>query len=87
MEKNAEELMFENISKNLSDADEYPAMMQMHARCVSIISHLWNVQKGERAIGSATTGSSEAIHLGGVCLFSPSSFSPPIPFPRSISIS
>ena len=27
MEKQAEELMIENISKNMSDADEYPAMM------------------------------------------------------------
>jgi len=43
-------------------------MMQMHARCVSIISHLWGVQKGEKAIGSATTGSSEAIHLGGLAM-------------------
>lgn len=60
--------MFENISKNMSDADEYPAMMQMHARCVSIIAHLWGVQKGEKAIGSATTGSSEAIHLGGLAM-------------------
>ena len=40
----------------------------MHARCVSIIAHLWGVQKGERAIGSATTGSSEAIHLGGLAM-------------------
>ncbi|KUJ23420.1 glutamate decarboxylase [Mollisia scopiformis] len=68
METHAEQLMFENISKNMSDADEYPAMMQMHARCVSIISHLWGVQKGEKAIGSATTGSSEAIHLGGLAM-------------------
>ncbi|KAL3425434.1 glutamate decarboxylase [Phlyctema vagabunda] len=68
METHAEQLMFENISKNMSDADEYPAMMQMHTRCVSIISHLWGVQKGERAIGSATTGSSEAIHLGGLAM-------------------
>ncbi|KAF4637651.1 hypothetical protein G7Y89_g416 [Cudoniella acicularis] len=68
MEKSAQELMFENISKNMSDVDEYPAMMQMHARCVSIIAHLWGVQKGERAIGSATTGSSEAIHLGGLAM-------------------
>ena len=35
---------------------------------VSIISHLWGVQKGETAIGSATTGSSEAIHLGGLAM-------------------
>jgi glutamate decarboxylase len=68
METHAEQLMFENISKNMSDADEYPAMMQMHARCVSIISNLWGAQKGEKAIGSATTGSSEAIHLGGLAM-------------------
>lgn len=68
METHAEQLMFENISKNMSDVDEYPAMMQMHARCVSIIAHLWGVQKGERAIGCATTGSSEAIHLGGLAM-------------------
>ncbi|SMY23245.1 unnamed protein product [Zymoseptoria tritici ST99CH_1A5] len=68
MEREAEQLMVENLSKNMSDADEYPAMMQMHARCVSIIAHMWNVQKGEKAIGSATTGSSEAIHLGGLAM-------------------
>jgi glutamate decarboxylase len=68
METHAEQLMFENISKNMSDADEYPAMMQIHARCVSIIAHLWGVQKGEKAIGSSTTGSSEAIHLGGLAM-------------------
>ena len=68
MEKEAEALMIENLSKNMSDADEYPAMMAMHARCVSIIAHLWGVQKNETAIGSATTGSSEAIHLGGLAM-------------------
>jgi glutamate decarboxylase len=68
MEREAEQLMIENLSKNMSDADEYPAMMQMHSRCVSILAHLWNVQKGEKAIGSATTGSSEAIHLGGLAM-------------------
>jgi glutamate decarboxylase len=68
MEREAEALMVENLSKNMSDVDEYPAMMAMHARCVSIISHLWGVQKGETAIGSATTGSSEAIHLGGLAM-------------------
>jgi glutamate decarboxylase len=56
MEREAEQLIIENISKNMSDADEYPAMMQMHTRCVSIIAHLWGVQKGEKAIGTATTG-------------------------------
>jgi glutamate decarboxylase len=60
--------MVENLSKNMSDADEYPAMMDIHARCISIIANMWGVQKGERAIGSATTGSSEAIHLGGLAM-------------------
>ncbi|CAI6339536.1 unnamed protein product [Periconia digitata] len=68
MEREAEQLMIENLSKNLSDADEYPAMMDMHSRCVSIIANLWGAQKGEKAIGSATTGSSEAIHLGGLAM-------------------
>lgn len=34
----------------------------------SIISHIGGVQDGETAIGSATTGSSEAIHLGGLAM-------------------
>ncbi|MCJ1308752.1 hypothetical protein MMC25_002406 [Agyrium rufum] len=68
VEKEAEALMIENLSKNMSDADEYPAMMDMHARCISILSHLWGVQKGEKAVGTATTGSSEAIHLGGLAM-------------------
>ncbi|TLS21980.1 uncharacterized protein PpBr36_09218 [Pyricularia pennisetigena] len=68
LEDNAQKLMVENIAKNLSDADEYPAMISMHQRCVSILAHLWNVQAGEKAIGSATTGSSEAIQLGGLAM-------------------
>jgi glutamate decarboxylase len=68
MDTHAEQLMFENISKNMSDADEYPAMMQIHARCVSIIANLWGAKREEKAIGSATTGSSEAIHLGGLAM-------------------
>ena len=68
MEEHGEKLMIENLSKNMSDADEYPAMMAMHARCVNIIANLWGAQKGEHPIGTATTGSSEAIHLGGLAL-------------------
>ena len=68
MEREAEKLIVENLSKNMSDVDEYPAMMAMHSRCVSILSHLWGVQKGEVACGTATTGSSEAIHLGGLAM-------------------
>ncbi|KAI1190726.1 glutamate decarboxylase [Nemania serpens] len=68
MEPNGTQLMIENLSKNLSDNDEYPAMMDIHERCISILAQLWGVNKGEKAIGSATTGSSEAIHLGGLAM-------------------
>lgn len=64
----AMELAKENISKNLADSDEYPALLAIHQRCVSMISHLWNIPEGCTAIGTATTGSSEAIHLGGLAM-------------------
>lgn len=60
--------MIENMAKNFADNDEYPAMISMGERCVSILAHLWGVQKGEKAIGSPTVGSSEAIHLGGLAM-------------------
>ncbi|KAG0636324.1 pyridoxal phosphate-dependent transferase [Tuber brumale] len=68
METHADQLIMENIAKNLADADEYPALMAIHARCISMVSNLWNVPKGQTAIGTATTGSSEAIHLGGLAM-------------------
>ncbi|KAI1203708.1 glutamate decarboxylase [Nemania serpens] len=68
MEPNGIQLMVENLSKNLADNDEYPAMMDIHERCISILAQLWGVNKGEKAMGSATTGSSEAIHLGGLAM-------------------
>lgn len=68
MEPNATQLMVENLSKNLADNDEYPALMAIHERCISILAQLWGANKGEKAIGTATTGSSEAIHLGGLAM-------------------
>lgn len=66
MDPYADKLMAENMSKNLADADEYPIVQAIHSRCISMLGNLWNVPKGETAIGTATTGSSEAIHLGGL---------------------
>ena len=43
-------------------------MLHLHQRCVSMLGNLWRVQKGETAIGTATTGSSEAILLGGLAM-------------------
>ncbi|KAL2144523.1 hypothetical protein VTI28DRAFT_9028 [Corynascus sepedonium] len=68
LEDNAQRLMVENMSKNLADNDEYPAMLAISNRCVSILAHLWGVRKGETAVGSPTVGSSEAIHLGGLAM-------------------
>jgi len=68
LDSNAQKLMAENIAKNLADNDEYPAMLSMSERCVSILANLWGVGKDEKAIGTATTGSSEAIHLGGLAM-------------------
>jgi glutamate decarboxylase len=68
IDPNAEKLAVENINKNLADNDEYPALISLHERCVSILSHLWNVPEGMTAVGTATTGSSEAIHLGGLAM-------------------
>lgn len=64
----ATRLAVENITKNLADNSEYPALMDFHQRCVTMISHLWNVPEDSTAVGTATTGSSEAIHLGGLAM-------------------
>lgn len=64
----ANSLIVENLTKNMSDNDEYPALMNIHQRCISMISHLWNVPAGNTPIGTCTTGSSEAIHLGGLAM-------------------
>ena len=58
----------ENLSKNLADNDEYPAMLHLHQRCVSMLGNLWGAGSGVQAIGTATTGSSEAILLGGLAM-------------------
>jgi glutamate decarboxylase len=68
LEDNAQRLMVENMGKNLADNDEYPAMLAISNRCVSILAHLWGVRKGDKAVGSPTVGSSEAIHLGGLAM-------------------
>lgn len=68
IDKEGLELCKENITKNLADGDEYPALLDLQQRCVSIISNLWHVPRGELGVGTATTGSSEAIMLGGLAM-------------------
>ncbi|KAF9792428.1 glutamate decarboxylase [Thelephora terrestris] len=64
----AEKLVQENIYKNLIDQDEYPMTQVIHTRCVSILADLWHAPSAHGAIGTATTGSSEAIQLGGLSM-------------------
>ncbi|KAJ7098141.1 glutamate decarboxylase [Mycena belliarum] len=64
----ADKLMVENMSKNLIDSDEYPMTTAIHTRCVSILANLWHAPSAQNAIGTATTGSSEAIQLGGLAM-------------------
>ncbi|KAG8824903.1 hypothetical protein FRC17_008931 [Serendipita sp. 399] len=68
MDEHANKLFAENANKNLVDFDEYPATQAIHTRCISILADLWKVPKGCKAIGTATTGSSEAIMLGGLAM-------------------
>src|SRR6202012_231149 len=60
MPKQADQLMIENMSKNLIDQDEYPMTQIIHTRCISMLAHLWHAPHAHSAIGTATTGSSEA---------------------------
>ncbi|THH14323.1 hypothetical protein EW146_g5991 [Bondarzewia mesenterica] len=64
----ADKLMQENMSKNLIDQDEYPMTQAIHTRCISILSDLWHAESSHQAVGTATTGSSEAVQLGGLAM-------------------
>ncbi|KAG6909447.1 hypothetical protein DXG01_000432 [Tephrocybe rancida] len=68
MPPEADKLFKENQSKNLIDTDEYPATQALHTRCISILADLWHAPSAKGAIGTATTGSSEAIQLGGLAM-------------------
>ena len=68
MEPEAARLMSETFDKNMIDKDEYPQTASIEARCVNIISRLWNSPDSEEAVGTSTIGSSEAAMLGGMAL-------------------
>ena len=64
----AARLMADTADKNMIDKDEYPQTAEIEARCVNIISDMWNSPDHEQATGCSTTGSSEAAMLGGLAL-------------------
>jgi len=61
-------LMADTADKNMIDKDEYPQTAEIEARCVNILSDLWNAPQGSVPTGCSTTGSSEAVMLGGMAL-------------------
>ena len=61
-------LMDECIDKNMVDKDEYPQTAEIEARCVHMLSDLWNAPTAANAMGCSTTGSSEAAMLGGLAM-------------------
>jgi glutamate decarboxylase len=68
MPSRAEQLMRDTVAKNMIDKDEYPQTAEIESRCVQIIGDLWHAPAGEPVTGCSTTGSSEAVMLGGLAL-------------------
>lgn len=66
-EPEVNQLMDECIDKNMVDKDEYPQTAEIEARCVNMLGDLWH-SPAEQAVGTSTTGSSEAAMLGGMAL-------------------
>ena len=68
MEPEAERLMMETLNKNYIDQDEYPQTTEIQNRCVNMLAHLFHAPEDQSGVGTATVGSSEAIHLAGLAL-------------------
>lgn len=65
----AQRLIDENLNKNLADNDEYPQLIHMNERCIAMLARLWQADTTrDKPLGCATTGSSEAIMLGGLAM-------------------
>lgn len=58
--------MAETFDKNMIDKDEYPSTAAVEEHCWRILADLWNAPSVNDAIGTSTTGSSEACMLGGL---------------------
>lgn len=69
MDPEATQLMVEAMPKNFVDAPEYPQAVELESRCVSIIADLFHAtDTKDKAVGTSTVGSSEAVHLAGLAL-------------------
>jgi glutamate decarboxylase len=68
MPSQADRLMAQTAEKNMIDKDEYPQTAELESRCVEILADLWHAPPSDKATGCSTTGSSEAVMLGGLAL-------------------
>jgi glutamate decarboxylase len=68
MDNEADTLMVETFNKNAIDWDEYPQTVALQDRCVNMLSRLFGSAEHHDGGGTATVGSSEAIHLAGLAM-------------------
>ena len=68
MDGEADRLMNETLGKNAIDWDEYPQTVALQDRCVNMLSRLFGASEHHDGVGTATVGSSEAIHLAGLAM-------------------
>jgi glutamate decarboxylase len=77
MDDEADRLMTESANKNAIDWDEYPQTVEIQDRCVNMLARLFHAPQdsgtggasgGGQSVGTATVGSSEAIHLAGLAM-------------------
>ncbi|MHB8219575.1 MAG: glutamate decarboxylase [Acidimicrobiales bacterium] len=68
MDGEADRLMTETANKNAIDWDEYPQTVELQDRCVNMLSRLYHAPEHQQSVGTATVGSSEAIHLAGLAM-------------------
>jgi glutamate decarboxylase len=54
------------LDRNIVDKDEYPQTAELERRCVRMVADLWHAPAASEAVGTSTTGSSEAAMLGGL---------------------
>jgi glutamate decarboxylase len=69
MEPEVIEIMKEALDVNYVDMMQYPSCTEIQNRCVSMLADLFHAEDREdKAVGTATIGSSEAIMLAGLAL-------------------
>jgi len=68
VEPQLRQLMDECLGKNMIDKDEYPQMAEIESRCVRMLADLWNCPDPANTVGCSTSGSSEAVMLGGLAM-------------------